>query len=451
MNTDIIIIGSGPGGYRAAEYAAKNGLRVVIFEQEHAGGTCLNCGCIPTKTFCHDATLPIHDYQQTAARKNEVVALLRTGVEQLMNQPGITFVRGKAVFKDANTIVCNNEKYTATNIIIATGSKAKILSFAQEAYEKGGAYKPQVVTSTELLNIETIPNHLAIIGAGVIGMEFASIFNAFGSQVSVIEYLKECLPAIDGDIAKRLRKSLEKRGVEFHMQAAVQDIKDGKIVFERKGKTEEIQADVVLIATGREPNIDGLELEKAGIVFDQKGIRVNEQFEVIRESTFVADNNTPQTYAIGDVNGTALLAHAATMQGIKVVNRILKKNDQIQLNIMPAAVFTTPEVATVGLTEEQCKEQGIAYKCKKGLYRANGKALAMNETDGIVKLIATEGTDLETDGTILGCHVMGAHAADIVQEVAVLMNLGVTVQRLCDIIHIHPTLGEILQTTAESF
>ncbi len=453
MKTDLIIIGSGPGGYKAAEHAAKNGLQVVIFEREQAGGTCLNCGCIPTKSFCHMASLEHKKYAQALSHKNEVVAQLRAGVEQLMTMPGITFVRGTASFKDAETVVCNGEEYTAPHIMIATGSKPKFPPFIKNLQNKEHQEAnnlPTIVTSTELLDYDHVPQRLVIIGAGVIGMEFASIFNAFGCQVTIIEFLKECLPAIDSDIAKRLRKSMEKNGIEFYMQVAVQQITKEGVTFERKGKAETIPADVVLIATGRQPNTEGLNLEAAGIANDRNGITVDpESFEV----QFVSSQNNPHSskiYAIGDINGQTLLAHAATMQGIKVVNNILNRKDTIRLDIMPAAVFTTPEVASVGMTEDQCKEQGIEYVCKKGFYRANGKALAMNETDGILKLITTPLTP-DGGGTIIGCHVMGAHAADIVQEVAVLMNFNATVEQLRDIVHIHPTLGEILQSTAESF
>ena len=453
MKADLIIIGSGPGGYRAAEHAAKNGLQVIIFEHEQAGGTCLNCGCIPTKSFCYSASLEHKDYTQALTHKNEVVEQLRAGVEQLMTMSGITFVRGTASFKDAETVVCNGEEYTAQHIMIATGSKPKFPPFIKNLQNKEHQEAnnlPTIVTSTELLDYDHVPQRLVIIGAGVIGMEFASIFNAFGCQVTIIEFLKECLPAIDSDIAKRLRKSMEKSGVEFYMQASVQQITKEGVTFERKGKAETIPADVVLIATGRQPNTEGLNLEAAGIAYDRNGISVDpDSFEV----QFIPSQNNPHSskiYAIGDVNGQTLLAHAATMQGIKVVNNILNRKDVIRLAIMPAAVFTTPEVASGGMTENQCKEQGLEYICKKGLYRSNGKALAMNDTDGILKLITTP---LTTDGggKILGCHIMGAHAADIVQEIAVLMNFDATVRQLRDIVHIHPTLGEILQTTAENF
>lgn len=457
MRTDLIIIGSGPGGYRAAEYAAKNGLQVIVFEGAQAGGTCLNCGCIPTKTLLHESQQPDRDYTKAREHKDAVVEQLRTGVEQLMAQPGITLVRGWASFKDDHTVVCDGEEYEADNIIIATGSKAKLppiegltltsdvnsvpesINSVPADLQSAGS---RIVTSTGLLDLDHVPRRLVIIGAGVIGMEFASVFSAFGSEVTVVEFLKECLPAMDSDIAKRLRKSMEKRGVSFHMQAAVKRIAPEGVTFERKGKEETIVADVVLIATGRSPRIDGLNLDAAGIPHDRQGITVDPQTLAISS---LSGSVRKGLYAIGDVNGLSLLAHAATMQGLHVVNQILGRADNIRLDIMPAAVFTTPEAASVGKTEDQLKEQGIAFTCKKGLYRANGKALAMDKTEGILKLLADE------DGHILGCHVLGAHAADIVQEVAALMNLNATVGQLRDIIHIHPTLGEILHDTAEMF
>ena len=426
--SDLIIIGSGPGGYRAADYAAKNGLRVTVFESSEAGGTCLNCGCIPTKAFCHAATLAEKDFAQAANHKDTVVEQLRSGVEQLLAQPGITLVRGRAAFKDNNTVVCDGTEYTAKNIIIATGSKPKMPPI-------DGITLPHVLTSTEMLSLKAVPERLAIIGAGVIGMEFASVMNAFGCKVTVIEFLKECLPAIDGDIAKRLRKAMERKGVEFIMQAAVKRITPEAIVYERKGKEATVETSCVLVATGRGAMTDRLQLGNTDVKVEPQGIATNEMMQT----------SVPNIYAIGDVNGRSLLAHAATMQGIRAVNHILRRTDDIRFDIMPAAVFTSPEVASVGLTEEQCSQQHPSYLCRKALYRANGKALAMNEDEGILKLLAAE------DGTILGCHVMGAHAADLVQEVAALMNFNATVQRLRDITHIHPTLGEILQSAAEMF
>ncbi|MBR6715762.1 MAG: dihydrolipoyl dehydrogenase [Prevotella sp.] len=427
ITTDLIIIGSGPGGYRAADYAAKKGLQVIVVEAAHAGGTCLNCGCIPTKSLCHDAELadlglPV-DYAAIMQRKQQVVEQLRSGVETLLSQPHVTLVRGKAAFKNANTIVVNEEEYQAKDIIIATGSHA-IMPPSIE-----GIHQAHVMTSTELLDIDHVPQRLCIVGAGVIGMEFASVFNSFGSEVVVIEFMKECLPNMDGDIAKRLRKCLEKRGIKFYLQSGVKKIDEKQVMFECRGKENSIEADTVLIATGRGANTEGLNLDAVGINYSRKGIEVDDNMQT----------NIPHVYAIGDVNGRQMLAHAATFQGFRAINHILGKTDAIRFDIMPAAVFTTPEAACVGVTEGYCKENGIAYTCHKGYYRANGKALAINATEGMVKLLTDE------NNVIMGCHIYGAHASDLTQEIAALMNHGTTLDRLHDIIHAHPTLEEILQ------
>ncbi len=436
--SDIIIIGSGPGGYRAAAYAAANGLTVTIFEERHAGGTCLNCGCIPTKTLCRNAeiadTLKRADvfglddlsyrlnFQRVTARKNQVVETLRSGVETLLSAPGITLVREHARLMDSKTVAAGEETYTAPHIIIATGSKSKMLPVP-------GIDRPIVMTSTDLLDIEQVPRRLCIVGAGVIGMEFASIFNSLGSEVTVVEFLKECLPALDSDVAKRLRQTLSKRGVNFLMQSGVKEITDTGVIYDRKGKAGEVEADVVLIATGRAPLTDELGLEDAGVAYDRNGITTDEHLRT----------NVPGIYAIGDVNGRMMLAHAATFQGLHVINDIMGKKDQIRLDLIPAAIFTLPEAACVGMTEDQCKAAGMAYTCRKGYYRSNGKALAMDETEGFVKLMA------DADDHIVGCHLFGAHAADLVQEVSSLMALGATTSQLRDIVHVHPTLSEILQ------
>ena len=428
--TDLIIIGAGPGGYRAAEYAAKKGLKVVIFEGAEVGGTCLNVGCIPTKTFVHSAS-----FAEARERMAVVVPQLRAGIEGILSNPNITLVREKGVFVDAHTV----GDFTAPNIIIATGSETKWLPIE-------GKDDPRVVDSTGLLNLEALPKRLCIIGAGVIGMEFASVFRRFGSGVTVIEFLKECLPALDSDIAKRLRKLMEKEGITFNMQCGVKQIADGEVFFEtKKGQTESVEADVILMATGRKPRVQS-DFANAGFEYDErKGITVNENFETTVQGI----------YAIGDVNGRQMLAHAAEMQAIRAVNHILNskssnskssnsKIDGIRFDIMPAAIFTSPEAACVGPTEDQLKEQGVAFICKKSFWRANGKALAMNESEGLLKLFVSA-----DDGLILGCHAYGAHAADIIQEVSVLMCKHTTVSELADMVHIHPTLSEILKSAVE--
>ena len=411
--TDLIIVGAGPGGYRAAEYAAKQGLKVVIFEDSEVGGTCLNVGCIPTKTYVHAAT-----FDEARQRMGEVVPQLRAGVEAILSHPNITLVREKGVFVDAHTV----GDYTAPHIIIATGSETKWLPI------EGAQTDPRVVDSTGLLQLDTLPKRLVIIGAGVIGMEFASVFHRFGSEVTVIEYLKECLPALDSDIAKRLRKLLEKRGITFKMKTAVENLAD-------------IDADVILMATGRKPRVEELNLEAAGITLAPNGaILVDPQtFACLPDSL----SSCLPVFAIGDVNGRQMLAHAAEMQAVHAVNQILGKHDHIRFDIMPAAIFTEPEAACVGPTEDQLKAAGAPYTCKKSFWRANGKALAMGETEGLLKLFC------DADGVIFGCHAYGAHAADIVQEVAVLMCKQTTLSELADMVHIHPTLSEILRSAAE--
>lgn len=434
---DIIIIGGGPGGYKTATYAASKGLTVLVVEKAELGGTCLNCGCIPTKTYARNAeiiqTLKEADvygldelsfsfnFKTAYERKNNVIDALRNGISTLLSAPGITVVKGEAVLKSASSVSVNGEEYSAKNIIIATGSESKTLPIADLDAD-------MICDSTWLLSTDTLPKRICIVGAGVIGMEFASILNSFGCEVSVVEFLKECLPALDGDIAKRLRKCLEKRGVAFYMQSGLKSAAKGKVVFEKKGKETELETEKVLLAVGRKPNVEGLGLDEVGIAYDKKGITVTDMMQT----------SVPGVYAIGDVNGRQMLAHAAEMQGKRAVNSILGLQDDIRFEIMPAAIFTNPEAACVGKTEELLKAEGMEYICQKHYYRANGKALAMNETEGMLKLLSGK------NGLIIGCHVYGAHAADLVQEVSVLMCRNTTLQQLHDMTHIHPTLSEII-------
>ena len=439
--TDLLIIGAGPGGYKTALHAAKHGLKVTIFEAAHVGGTCLNVGCIPTKTYVHSTS-----FAEAIERQPQVVEQLRGGIETLLAHPNITLVHEKAKFVDAHTIQASSgEVWKGTNIIIATGSDSKLIPVP-------GIDSPNVVDSTGLLQLGTLPKRLCIIGAGVIGMEFASVFNRFGSEVTVIEFLKECLPALDSDIAKRLRKQLEKQGIKFYMGAGVKGLTpapspmgEGSVVlFEQKGKELSVEADVVLVATGRKPRTEGLNLEALGITLERNGaIPVDEHFRVLcdggKESLPLRGGLEGALFAIGDVNGRQMLAHAAEYQGHHVVNHILGIEDHIRFDVMPAAIFTIPEAACVGPSEDQLKEQGTPYECHKSFYRANGKALAMNETEGMVKLCTEPG-----EGRILSAHIFGAHAADLVQEVTAYITLGATLRQLRETVHIHPTLSEVL-------
>jgi dihydrolipoamide dehydrogenase len=437
--TDLLIIGSGPGGYETAAYAAAHGLQVTIVEEKWAGGTCLNSGCIPTKSLVHDAAKAMASgggaeaFAAAMQRKGEVVSGLRSGVEQLLSRPGITLVHGHATLLGALQVKVGEEIYEARDIIIATGSRAKLPPVPGLGVG-GDPVSPYVVTSEELLDRPALPASLCIVGAGVIGMELASVYASFGCEVTVVEFLKECLPSLDSEMAKRIRKAMEKRGVRFVMNAGVERIDGGTVTY-RDRKTEKegtVEAECILVATGRRPNTDGLGLEAAGVQADGKGIAVDDNM----------CTQVPHVYAIGDVNGRQLLAHAATFQGERAVNHILGKADEIRLDIMPAAVFTMPEAASVGVTDDACKAQGRTCTTHKAIYRANGRAQAMEETEGLVKLVCDE------HDVIIGCHVLGAEAAGLVQEVAALMNFNITRSRLADIIHIHPTLHEILLDAA---
>lgn len=447
MDHKLIIIGAGPGGYETALLATRRGIDTVLIEAGEVGGTCLNEGCIPTKAFCRNAQLIedlaksdtfgvedvvySFDFSVAAQRKNAIVEQLKNGVKTLLANPRIQLVQGTARFVDTHTVAVGEETFTAENIIIATGSTAAMLPIP-------GNDLPSVITSRELLDIDHVPHRLCIIGAGVIGLEFASIFTSFGSEVTVVEYAKEILPRFDSDMAKRLRQSLGKRGITITTQAAVSAIAQSgdelTVTYTRKGKEETVVADKVLMAVGRRPNLSSLNLEDVGVEATPRGVVVNENMQT----------SVPHIYAIGDIIGGYLLAHAATFQGIRALNHIMGIPDKLNLNVMPAAVFTMPEAATVGLTEDECKEKGIACTCKKSFFRANGKAVCLDETDGFCKLV------VGADGKLLGCHLFGPHAADLVQEVCALISVGATLDDLQNIVHTHPTLGEVIQTAAHS-
>lgn len=442
----IIIIGAGPGGYETALAAAKRGVEVVLVEAGPVGGTCLNEGCIPTKSFCKNAQLLEQlreaeafgvselafnfDFKAVTARKNAVVEQLRGGVESLLSHKLITLVRGKASFKDARTVVVGDDEYTADYIIIATGSVSASIPVP-------GADLEGVLTSKEILDIEELPKKLCVIGGGVIGLEFASIFNSFSCEVTVLEYCKEILPRFDTDLAKRLKQCLSKKGIDINTQSQVLSISKEddqyKVTYLRKGKEESVVADKVLMAVGRKANVDSLNLSEAGVELGPRGVVVNE----------VMQTSQSHIYAVGDINGKMMLAHAAIFQGLVALDHMMGVDNDIDLSVMPAAVFTSPEAASVGKTEDECKEAGIKVKCLKSFFRANGKAVTMGETEGFCKVIVEEET-----GLLLGCHLFGPHSSDIVQEVCALISRKSTLKQLQDIIHTHPTLTEVIQSAA---
>lgn len=456
----LTIIGAGPGGYETALAAASAGLEVVLVSDSPVGGVCLNEGCIPTKTFCRNAELLDNlkdasefgintgeislDFAKVIERKNAVISQLQGGIEFLLKSRNVSFVRGRAEFKDRNTVIVNGtEEITSDYIVIATGSVSATLPIP-------GADAEGVVTSREMLSLDSIPQRLCIIGAGVIGLEFASIFNSFGSEVTVLEYCKDILPHFDTDLAKRLKQALGKKGIKIETGAQVKAIERAdtggslSVKYSKKDVDFSAEADKVLMAVGRRPAVQSLNLDAVGIEYSPKGIVTDSDMRT----------NVPNIFAIGDIRGGIMLAHAATFEGKRALNAILadiregspeegRILDGIDFGIIPAAVFTRPEVATVGLTEEDCKDKELKIKCLKSMFRANGKAVAMGEADGYCKII----TDAE-DGRILGCHLFGPHASDIIQEVAALMNKKATVYELQDIIHAHPTLSEVILSAA---
>ena len=427
--------------------ASKRGLSVILFEEDNIGGTCLNHGCIPTKCLVRNAEALLQfkdsekfgidnftfefDFDKVIERKNEVVKTLREGATQSLINAKVQIIPKRAFFKDNHTVTTDDgEEFTAENIFIASGSKSKILPIP-------GIDSDLVMDSTAILNIDHIPASLTIIGGGVIGMEFASIFNALGSKVTVIEYMKQILPPFDSDIAKRLKQNLTKQGIEIITSAAVTSVSQNSdyefsVTYDCKGKEGKVISSDLLMAVGRVP-----ETSKLGLACTE--IKTEERTGAIIVNRETMESSVPHVYAIGDVNGGVMLAHVATFEGLRALNHITGKNDKIDFSIIPSAVFTYPECGMVGLTEQQCKESGIPIVTGTSFYRANGKALAMAESDGLCKLIF----DKET-GLLIGAHIMGVQAADIAQQCADLMNRKASREDISDIIFSHPTISELI-------
>lgn len=439
----IIIIGAGPGGYETALEAAKRGHEVTLFNGDRLGGTCLNEGCIPTKCLCRNAEMIASfkeadkfgmddfsftlDYNKVVERKKEVVDTLRNGIDAMLKAAKVNVVNAKASFKDAHTVNAGGEDYTADYIIIATGSTSRSLPIE-------GHDLACVKDSTQMLDIEYIPESLTIIGGGVIGMEFAGIFSSFGSKVTVIEYMKQILPPFDSDIAKRLKQTLTKKGIKIITGAAAKKIEQNEdyqvvVTCDVKGKEESIVSSDLLMAVGRAPRVDGLNLEAAGVEYSPKGIVVDDWMRT----------NVPHIFAIGDVNARMMLAHVASFQGLHALNAIDGIQDKINFGVVPSAVFVVPECGMVGLTEDACKAQGIEIRKGQSFFRANGKALAMGEPDGLCKLIFRK-----DDEKLIGAHIMGVGAADLAQQCADLMNAGMTLEGIENIIFGHPTVSEVI-------
>ncbi len=444
MDFDIVIIGGGPGGYEAAIRGAQLGLKVCLVEKDLLGGTCLNRGCIPTKALHRNAEIlntlkninefgvSVDGYSinvpEIQARKQNIVDQLGNGIKQLLKANKVEVLTGTGSIKDNNTVTVAFEDgivsdISTKNIIIATGSRPIVPPIP-------GANTLGVYTSDEILNFSELPKSLAIIGGGVIGMEFAGIFNSMGSKVTVIEFLPNILAQIDSDFIKRLGVSLKKKGIDIHTSTGVTKIEkaDDGFKVSAEGKKGEVQviAERVLIATGRKPVTEGLNLEAVGVDFDRKGIKVDSNFKTTAKNIF----------AIGDVNGKMMLAHAASHQGITVVEEIAGIVNNETTKLVPSCVFIFPEIATVGITEDEAKNSGIEYKVSKFMFGANGKALALGETEGMVKVLC------DNNNTIIGVHIMGPHASDLIHEGALAVTKKLNVDDIAGTIHAHPTLSE---------
>ncbi len=456
MKYDVTIIGSGPGGYVAAIRAAQLGLKTAIIERYNVlGGTCLNVGCIPSKALL-DSSEHFHaahekfsthgillkelkvDMPQMIKRKNEVVEQTVKGLDFLMKKNKIDVYHGHGSFVNANKISIaksdgNREEIETDKVIIATGSKP--ITPANFNYDK-----KRVITSTEALNIAEVPQRMVIIGGGVIGLELGSVFARLGTSIEVVEFLDRIIPGMDADCGKELMRSLKKLGMAFHLRHAVTSVRA-----DEKGVTVEVQqrdsdhtfslqADYCLVAIGRRPYTDNLGLEQIGIVLDEKGrIPVNEHLETA----------VPGIYAIGDVIRGAMLAHKAEEEGVLVAECIAGQQPHINYNLIPGVVYTWPEMAGVGQTEEQLKEAGIPYKVGKFPFKALGRARASMDTDGLVKVLSHKETD-----EILGVHMVGPRAADMIAEAVALMEFRASAEDAARISHAHPTFTEAFKEAA---
>ncbi len=451
---DVAIIGSGPGGYVAAIRAAQLGKTVAIIEKYSTlGGTCLNVGCIPSKALLdssehfHNANKsfaehgivinePSINLEQMISRKQKVVDQTCDGVAFLMKKNKIVVYEGLGSFVDSHTINVakkdGDEKIKATNIIIATGSKPTELPFAKFD-------KKRIISSTEALKLKEVPDHLIVIGGGVIGLELGSVYARLGAKVSVVEYMDRIIPTMDGTMSKELTKVLKKLGVKFYLSHKVSDVSaKGKTVTvkatDKKGAEVSLDGDYCLVAVGRRPYTDGLGLENAGIKVDDRGrVEVNENLQT----------NHAHIYAIGDVVKGAMLAHKASEEGTLVAELIAGQKPHINYNLIPGVVYTWPEVASVGKTEEQLKEAGVEYKAGSFPFKALGRARASMDLEGLVKILADKNTD-----EILGMHMIGPRAADLIAEGVVAMEYRASAEDVSRMSHAHPTFAEAIKEAA---
>ena len=426
---DIGIIGSGPAGYVAGIRAGQLGLKTCIFEEDRIGGVCLNWGCIPTKALSASAIALYNierasefginikgfdlDFSKVYERKDAIVKKLSSGVEMLLKARKLEIIKEKAEIKDATRIKAGDLEIEAKNILIAAGSiPFELPSMAFNHTD--------ILSSTDVLELKTIPKSLIIVGGGVIGCEFASIFRSFGSEITIIEAMPQLLPNEDEEIARKIELIFKKRGMKVLTNTKIEKIDKG---------------DKALIAVGRSPNSKGLGLENTGIECNKGWIKVDESFRT----------NIKNIYAAGDIKGGMLLAHVASKEGISAIEGICGNKYPVDYNVVPSCIFTNPEIASVGLNEKTAKNKGMDIKARKFLFGAIGKSHVLGETDGFIKLVVDNKND-----KILGCQIIGPHATELIAEISVCVQFGITSEKLASVIHAHPTLSEIICEASEA-
>ncbi len=448
---DVIVIGGGPGGYVCAIRAAQLGLKTACVERRATlGGTCLNIGCIPSKALLQssenfdeashhfaDHGVMVEgvklDLARMMARKSEVVSANVKGVEFLFKKNKVTWLKGSGHMLAPGRVDVDGEEYAAKHIVIATGSEAMPLP-GVDADER------TVVTSTGALELDQVPGHLAVIGGGYIGLELGSVWKRLGAEVTVIEYLDRLVPGMDAEIAKTFERVLGKQGIKFRLGTKVTGARQGNegvtLTLEpaKGGAPEEMQADVVLVAIGRRAHTAGLGLEEAGVTLDDRGrVQVDAHYAT----------NVPGVYAIGDVIAGPMLAHKAEEEGVALAERLAGQAGHVNYAVIPGVVYTWPEVASIGVTEDDLKKNGVAYKAGKFPFTANGRARAMGSTDGFVKILADSATD-----RILGAHIIGPDAGTLIAELATAMEFGASSEDVARICHAHPSLSEAVKEAA---
>ena len=452
MTYDLAIIGGGPAGYTAAELAGKSGMRTVLFEKNNLGGVCLNEGCIPTKALLYSAKVLYlannaakygvscenvsYDLSKMIARKNKVVRKLVAGIRAKMLEANVEVVNGNALIQaqiekegvKGLSIECNGQIYEVEKLLLCTGSETLIPPIS-------GLNETDYWTSREALDNKEVPESLLIIGGGVIGIEFASFFNALGSKVIVVEYLNEILSGMDQSLSVFLRSELSKKGIEFHTAAKVVAVNNHQVEIEKNGETQRIEASKILLSVGRKPVLSGFGLENLPLEINNKGLKVNEYMQT----------SLPNVYACGDITGFSLLAHTAVREAEVAVSHILGKNEKMSYKAIPAVVYTNPEIAGVGETEEALQAKGIHYIAKQLPFTYSGRFVAENEQGtGLCKIL--EGMD----GTVLGVHMAGNPASELIVIAGMALEQGMKAEELKALIFPHPTVGEIIKETLSS-